>query len=100
MPTPATEIDVDGTTVRVSNPDRVIYPATDSTPPASKLDVVMYYANVGDAILRALHERPTTLERWPKGVFAGIKQATRTDPHGDAFFQKRIPKGAPSYVET
>ncbi len=100
MPAPATEIDVDGTPVRVSNPDRVIYPATGTTPEATKLDVVRYYASVGEGILRALHERPTTLERWPKGVFADIKQATRTDPQGDAFFQKRIPKGAPTYVET
>ena len=94
------EIEVDGTPVRVSNPDRVIYPATDGTPEATKLDVVSYYASVGEAILRALHLRPTTLERWPKGVFPHIKQATRTDPHGDAFFQKRIPKGAPPWVET
>jgi DNA ligase D len=100
MPTPATEIDVAGTMVRVSNPDRVIYPATESTPAATKLDVVQYYASVGEGIQRALNERPTTLERWPKGVFDDIKQATRSDPHGDAFFQKRIPKGAPEYVNT
>jgi DNA ligase D len=100
VPVPATEIDVGGRAVRVSNPDRVIYPATESTPVATKLDVVTYYASVGTAIMPALHERPTTLERWPKGVFDGIKQATRTDPHGDAFFQKRIPQGAPPYVET
>ncbi len=100
MPTPATEIDVDGTPVRVSNPDRVIFPATDATPEATKLDIVRYYASVGDAIMRALGNRPTTLERWPKGVFPDIKQATRSDRVGDAFFQKRIPKGAPEYVET
>ena len=100
MASPSTEIEVEGTAVRVSNPDRVVFPATDSTPEATKLDVVTYYASVGEAILRALHLRPTTLERWPKGVNEGIKQATRADPHGDAFFQKRIPKGAPSYVET
>jgi DNA ligase D len=101
MPTvPATEIEVAGTLVRVSNPDRVIFPATDSTPEATKLDVVQYYASVGDGILRALHLRPTTLERWPKGVFPDIKLATRADRHGDAFYQKRIPKGAPEWVQT
>jgi DNA ligase D len=100
MPTPATEIEVSGTPVRVSNPDRVIYPETETTPAATKLDVVQYYASVGEAIMRAVGNRPTTLERWPKGVFPGIRQATRTDPVGDAFFQKRIPKGAPDYVET
>jgi DNA ligase D len=100
MPTQATEIDVGGTPVRVTNPDRVIYPATDSSPEATKLDVVQYYASVGEAIMRAVRNRPTTLERWPKGVLPDVKQTTRSDPHGDAFFQKRIPKGAPPYVET
>ncbi|MBA3309515.1 MAG: DNA polymerase domain-containing protein [Nocardioidaceae bacterium] len=100
MATASTEIDVGGRSVRVSNPDRVVYPATGSTPEATKLDVVSYYASVGEGITRALLHRPTTLERWPKGVYEGVKQATRTDPHGDAFYQKRIPKGAPPYVET
>jgi len=50
--------------------------------------------------MRALRDRPTALERWPKGVREGIKLATRTGEHGDAFYQKRVPKGAPDYVET
>ena len=100
MATPATEIEVGGTAVRVTSGDRVIFPKTDSTPEATKLDVVQYYASVGPGILRALQLRPTTLERYPKGVHPGMKLATRSDRIGDAFYQKRIPKGAPSYVET
>ena len=50
--------------------------------------------------MRALGRRPTTLERWPKGVHPGIVVSTREKGGGDAFFQKRIPKGAPDYVET
>ena len=100
MPTPATEIEVAGTPVRVTSPDRVIFPTTDATPEATKLDVVTYYASVGDEIFRALRHRPTTLERWPKGVHPGIKLATRQVGDGDAFYQKRVPKGAPAYVET
>ena len=100
MASPATEVDAGGRSVRVSNPDRVIYPATDHTPEVTKLQVVEYYLAVGPGILRALRHRPTTLERWPKGVYEGIVRATREDPHGDAFYQKRVPKGAPSYVET
>jgi DNA ligase D len=96
----AVEIDAAGRTLRVSNPDRVIYPPHAGRPAATKLDVVQYYLAVGGAILRALEERPTTLERWPKGVHPDIKQATRSDPHGDAFFQKRLPKGAPDWVQT
>ena len=48
--------------------------------------------------MRALARRPTTLERWPKGVHPGIVLATREKGGGDAFFQKRIPRGAPDYV--
>jgi DNA ligase D len=96
-----THVDAGGREVRVSSPERVIFPATDSTPEITKLDVVNYYIAVGDGILRALHRRPTTLERWPKGVHPGMKIATRERPNdGDAFYQKRVPKGAPPYLET
>src|SRR3954465_820008 len=98
MPTTeATTVDADGREGRVSSPDRVIFPATERTPAVTKLDVVRYYLAVGDGIMRALRDRPTTLERWPKGVHPGIVLSTREQHGGDAFFQKRIPKGAPDY---
>ncbi len=100
MASPATEVDAGGRAVRVTNPDRVIYEATDRTPEVTKLQVVEYYVAVGEGIVRALRERPTALERWPKGVHEGITLATRAGEHSDAFYQKRVPKGAPSYVET
>ena len=100
MASPATEIDAGGRAVRVTNPDRVIYPATASTAEVTKLMVVEYYLAVAPGIMRALDRRPTTLERWPKGVHEGITLSTRSGEHGDAFYQKRVPKGAPSYVET
>ena len=100
MASPATEVDAGGRALRVSNPDRVIYEATDRTPEVTKLMVVEYYLSVEDGILRALRDRPTALERWPKGVREGITLATRTGEHGDAFYQKRVPKGAPDYLET
>src|SRR3954462_6037239 len=93
-------LDAGGRELRVSSPERVIFPATERTPEITKLDVVRYYLAVGDGILRALAHRPTTLERWPKGVHPGIVLTTREGRGGDAFFQKRIPKGAPDYVET
>ncbi|HSK57247.1 MAG TPA: non-homologous end-joining DNA ligase, partial [Jiangellales bacterium] len=96
MPTPAVELEVAGRTVRVSNPDRPYFPDVGIT----KFDMVTYYVSVGDGILRALRDRPTTMERWPTGVHEGVKQATRDDPHGEAFFQKRVPKGAPDWVRT
>ena len=100
MAAAAEEIEVAGRTVRVSSPEREIFHAHNGAPSISKLEVVQYYADVGEAFLRSLFERPVTLERWPKGVFEGAVMATRTDSHGDAFFQKRIPKGAPDWVQT
>jgi DNA ligase D len=96
----ATVVDAGGRDLRVSNPDRVIFPKTKRTAAVTKLDVVNYYLAVGDGILRALARRPTTLERWPKGVHPGIVVSTREKGGGDAFYQKRIPRGAPDYVET
>jgi DNA ligase D len=96
----ATVVEAGGRDVRVSSPDRVIFPETEHSGPVTKLDVVRYYISVGDGIMRALARRPTTLERWPKGVHPGIVVSTREKGGGDAFFQKRIPKGAPDYVDT
>src|ERR671935_2645874 len=94
-------VDVGGRELRVTSANRVIFPATEGTSAQTKLDIVNYYVAVEDGIMRALRRRPTTLERWPKGVHPGIVLATREDPRGgDAFYQKRVPKGAPDYVET
>ena len=95
-----TIVDAGGRDLRVSNPDRVIFPPTERTGPVTKLDIVTYYLAVDDGIMRALCRRPTTLERWPKGVHPGIVVSTRERGGGDAFFQKRIPRGAPEYVQT
>ena len=102
MPKPAAaEVDAGGRAVRVSSPDRVIYPATDRTPEVTKLMVAEYFASVGDGLMRALRDRPTALERWPAGVLPGIKLATgRPGEKADAFYQKRVPKGAPDYLES
>ncbi|HUE28306.1 MAG TPA: non-homologous end-joining DNA ligase [Solirubrobacteraceae bacterium] len=95
-----TIVDAGGRDVRISNPDRVIFPPTDRSGAITKLDIVNYYLAVDDGIMRALEQRPTTLERWPKGVHPGIVISTRERGGGDAFFQKRIPRGAPDYVQT
>jgi DNA ligase D len=96
MASPFVEIQVGDRVVKVTNPDKVYFPARQET----KLDLVNYYLSVGDGILRALSERPTTLERWPGGVFEGAKLSTRADNRGDAFFQKRIPKNTPDWIQT
>jgi len=82
--TPAVEIEVDGREVRVSNPDKVFFPARGET----KLDLVQYYLAVGEGALRGVDQRPTVLKRYPDGAT------------GEPFFQKRVPKGAPVWLDT
>ena len=66
----------------------------DGRPPSDQARRRGVLPAVGDGILRALRDRPTTLERWPDGVHEGVELATgRRD--GDAFYQKRIPQGRP-----
>src|SRR5690606_2949982 len=96
MSTTYEEVEAGGRKVRISSPDKVYFPERGIT----KLDVVRYVLAVGDGLLRATYERPTTLERWPSGVFEGAKLSTRQDNRGDAFYQKRIPGGAPDWVES
>ena len=94
-------VEADGVEVRISSPDRVIYEATDRTPAITKLQVAQYFADVGEGLMRALRGRPTALERWPQGVREGMRLATGPfDREADAFYQKRLHKGAPAYVET
>jgi DNA ligase D-like protein (predicted polymerase) len=100
MASSETTIDAGGRELRVTSGERVIFPATESTPELTKLDIVKYYLAVEDGIMRALRNRPTTLERWTKGVHPDVVVSTRERGGGDAFFQKRVPKGAPEYLET
>ncbi|MBA2774851.1 MAG: DNA polymerase domain-containing protein [Nocardioidaceae bacterium] len=81
---PAVELEIDDRTVRISNPDRVYFPASGAT----KLDLAQYYLSVGDGVVRALRERPCMLHRFPDGVA------------GEKVHQKRLPHGAPPWVET
>ncbi|GAA2104097.1 non-homologous end-joining DNA ligase [Actinomadura alba] len=96
MASPFIEIQVGERIVKITNPDKVYFPERGLT----KRQVVEYYLAVGDGILRALRSRPTTLERWPGGVFEGAKLSTRVDNKGDAFYQKRVPKNAPDWITT
>ena len=81
---PSIEVEAGLREVRISNPDRVYFPATGAT----KLDLVRYYLSVGDGIVNALRDRPCMLHRFPKGV------------DGAKVHQKRLPSGAPPWVET
>src|ERR687890_821684 len=97
----AVEVQAGDRVVRVSSPDRVIYEATERTPEVSKLMVAEYFVSVEDGLMRALRDRPTALERWTNGVRPGMRLATGPqDRNADAFYQKRVAKGAPDYVES
>ena len=78
------ELEVGERTVRLSSPQRVYFPETGAT----KLDLARYYLSVGDGIVRALRERPCMLHRYPTGL------------SGEKVHQKRLPRGAPGWVET
>ena len=78
------ELVVGDRTVRITHPERIYFPATGAT----KLDLARYYLSVGDGIVRALRERPCMMHRFPEGL------------SGEKVHQKRLPRGAPPWVET
>ncbi|WP_028659449.1 DNA polymerase domain-containing protein [Nocardioides insulae] len=99
--TPAAEVVAGERAVRISSPDRVIYQATERTPEVTKLQAAEFVAAAGEHLMRALRERPTALERWPDGWREGMRLAVGPqDRDADGFYQKRVPKGAPDYLET
>jgi bifunctional non-homologous end joining protein LigD len=80
----AVEVDVGGRTIRVSNPDKVLYPKTGFT----KGDLVDYFAAIAPTLLPHLEGRMLTLKRYPNGV------------DGDFFYEKQCPKHRPEWVAT
>ena len=81
---PFVELEVGKRTVKVTNPDKVFFRTRGET----KLDLVQYYLEVGEGIVRVLYERPTQLKRHPDGA------------EGEAIYQKRVPKHRPDWIET
>jgi len=78
-----THIDVDGVPVRISSPDKVVFPETGW----SKLDVARHFVLCGSGALAGVFNRPTMLKRWTKGVA------------GDPFYVKRVPDSARSSID-
>jgi len=79
-----TAVLVDGRRLRLSNLDKVMYPATETT----KGEVLNYYARVAPILLPHLADRPVTRIRWPHGTA------------GPSFFEKNLPPGAPSWLRS
>jgi bifunctional non-homologous end joining protein LigD len=78
-----TFVEVDGHEVRVSHPDKVVFPE----PGLTKLDLVEYYLAVAEGALRGAGGRPMVLKRFVKGIAQ------------EPFFQKRVPEH-PDYIDT
>ena len=77
-------LEVDGHEVRVSSPDKVVFPE----PGLTKLDIVRYYLAVAEGALRGAGGRPMVLKRFVKGI------------DQEAFFQKRVPENHPDFIDT
>ena len=82
--TPAEILNIAGNEVRISSPDKVVFPE----PGLTKLDLVRYYLAVADGALRGAGGRPMVLKRFPKGIGA------------EPFFQKRVPENHPDFIDT
>ncbi|MDE8589263.1 non-homologous end-joining DNA ligase [Arthrobacter sp. NQ4] len=82
--TPPEVLDIDGIEVRISSPDKVVFPE----PGLTKLDLVRYYLAVAEGALRGAGGRPMVLKRFPKGIDA------------EPFFQKRVPENHPPFIGT
>ena len=78
------DIEASGRSVTISNPSKVYFSARGDT----KLDLVRYYQAIETPLLRAIGGRPLLMERYPDGA------------SGKSFFQKRVPKGTPEWVQT
>ncbi len=82
------EVDIGGGATRsvtVSNPRKVFFTGSGD---ATKLDLVEFYLGVGGPLLAANGGRPTMMQRHPDGA------------SGKSFFQKRVPDGAPDWLQT
>jgi DNA ligase D len=77
-------LEIAGHEVAVTSPDKVFFAERGET----KLDLVRYYLSVAEPFLRSAGGRPTLMQRFPNGA------------EGTSFFQKRVPKGAPDWLET
>ncbi|HZV74000.1 MAG TPA: DNA ligase D [Conexibacter sp.] len=81
---PALDAALEGRELRITNRDKVLFPATGFT----KGDLIAYYVEIASTLLPHLRDRPLTLRRWPDGV------------EGRTFYEKHAPSHRPDWVET
>ncbi len=71
-----------GPRVRLTNADKVLYPATGTT----KQDVFDYYTRIAEVMIPHIAGRPATRKRWPNGV------------DQESFFEKQLASSAPDWL--
>jgi DNA ligase D len=86
MASKATEIDVDGVKVRVTNPDKPFFPELGAD--GTKGRLIDYYRTLAGPMVTLLRDRPTHLQRFPDGI------------DGEEIYQKRVPEKRPEYLHT
>jgi len=77
-------VEIGNRRLKLSNLDKVLYPATGFT----KGQVIDYYVRIAPALLPHLAGRPLTMKRYPEGVDA------------EFFFEKNAPMHRPDWVKT
>jgi bifunctional non-homologous end joining protein LigD len=83
------DLEVGGARIRLTNLDRVYWPAAGKGSPAvTKRDLLRYLTRVGRFMLPHLQDRPLTMIRMPEGI------------GGERFFQKHWEQPLPEFVET
>jgi len=91
-------VEAAGRAVRLSSPEKVLFPASGWT----KRDVAEHYLICGDAAVRGVYRRPTSLKRWPEGVdadFFYMKRAPSTITHSTPVEFPSAQPGVMPYVE-
>jgi len=83
MPAPAI-VDVQGRKLKLSNLEKVLYPASGFT----KGQVIDYYVRIAPVLVPHLAGRPLTMKRYPEGV------------DHEYFFEKNAPMHRPEWVKT
>src|ERR1700684_510862 len=68
--------------VKLTNPDKVLYPATGTT----KADIFDYYTGVAEVMVPHIAGRAATRKRWPNGV------------DETSFFEKQLASSAPEWL--
>jgi bifunctional non-homologous end joining protein LigD len=76
--------ELNGVEVRLSNPDKVYFPAAGVT----KGQLADFYVDCADAVLNHLRERPTVLKRYAGGI------------ESKPFYQKRVPAKRPEWLQS